>query len=99
MSFRLAATTIFLRPAGKVTGIYLRGTLLLEAPPQGSQGLEISFTNNGVIDFGGTIAIETTNGWGGQVKLSTNAIVNLIAHRRASVLRRVRACPGCPERS
>jgi hypothetical protein len=57
-------------------GIYLRGTLLLEAPPQGSQGLEISFTNNGVIDLGGTIATETTNGWGGQVKLSTNAIVN-----------------------
>jgi hypothetical protein len=59
-------------------GIYLRGSLLLEAPPEGSHILVITFTNNGLIDLGGRIGIGTTNGSAGQVRLSTNALVNFI---------------------
>lgn len=57
-------------------GIYLRGSLLLQFQ-QGSHSV-ISFTNNGLMDLGGRIGIGTTNVWGGQVELATNAVIDFI---------------------
>jgi hypothetical protein len=55
-------------------GLYLRGSMLLWGP---SVGL-VTFTNTGLLDLGGSLGTGLTNAWGGQVRLSTNAIINFI---------------------
>jgi len=53
----------------RVDGIYLRGSLLLEAG---------TFANTGLIDLGGRIGIGVQDGSGGQVRLSANAAIGFI---------------------
>ncbi|MGH7973503.1 MAG: hypothetical protein ACREIC_32710, partial [Limisphaerales bacterium] len=54
-------------------GLYLRGSLLL-VPTNNVT----SFTNNGLVDLGGTLSTGWINTWGGQVQLSTDATINFL---------------------
>jgi hypothetical protein len=73
-TYHVSATTLV---ALVTDGLYLRGSLLLEA--QRGSHAAINFTNNGLIDLGGRIGVGTTNASGGQVRLSANAIIDFIA--------------------
>jgi len=54
--------------------LYLRGSMLLWGPSIGS----VTFTNTGLLDLGGSLGTGLTNAWVGQVKLSSNALINFI---------------------
>jgi hypothetical protein len=58
-----------------VQNLYLRGSLSLA---QLNTNFPATFTNTGLVDLGGRIAIGLSNAWGGSVLLSTNAVIDFI---------------------
>jgi hypothetical protein len=59
-------------------GIFLRGSLLLGPLSSYARTNVNTFTNTGLVDLGGYLGFGLTNGWGGQVRLSTNAVLDFI---------------------